>query len=82
MVWEMLFLLVILKIPIIYLCAIVWWAITSEPEQREPDARVPVSDTPSPAHWSPRHRRPPLRRGPDRSPRGRPVTRTREQVRP
>ena len=80
MVWEALFLLVILKIPVIYLCAIVWWAITSEPEHPAPEAPVPVADTPSPSHWSPRSRRPQDRRGPDRSPRRRPGTHAREEA--
>jgi hypothetical protein len=30
-VWEAVFLLVILKIPLVYLCAVVWWAIRAEP---------------------------------------------------
>ena len=36
MVWEAIFLLVILKIPIIYLACVVWWAIRSEPAPPEP----------------------------------------------
>jgi len=28
--------LVILKIPVIYLCCVVWWAIRAEPEPLEP----------------------------------------------
>ena len=31
MVWEAVFLLVVLKIPIVYLCVVVWWAIRAEP---------------------------------------------------
>jgi hypothetical protein len=31
MIWEAVFLLVILKIPIIYLCGVVYWAIKAEP---------------------------------------------------
>jgi hypothetical protein len=30
--WELLFMMVILKIPIAYLCAVVWYAIKAEPE--------------------------------------------------
>ena len=26
-VWEAIFLLVILKIPVVYLCCVVWWAV-------------------------------------------------------
>jgi hypothetical protein len=29
--WEIVFMMVILKIPIVYLCAVVWWAIKAEP---------------------------------------------------
>lgn len=30
-VWEAVFLLLILKIPLVYLCVVVWWAIRAEP---------------------------------------------------
>ena len=30
-VWEGLFMLVVLKIPLVYLCGVVWWAIRAEP---------------------------------------------------
>jgi hypothetical protein len=29
--WEAIFLLLILKIPLVYLCIVVWWAIRAEP---------------------------------------------------
>ena len=29
-IWELIFMLVILKIPVVYLCAVVWWAIRAE----------------------------------------------------
>ncbi|MDF2751219.1 MAG: hypothetical protein K0T00_2395, partial [Gaiellaceae bacterium] len=32
MLWELVFMLVVLKIPVVYLCAVVWWAIKAEPE--------------------------------------------------
>jgi hypothetical protein len=67
-VWEAVFMLVVLKIPIVYLCAVVWWAIRAEPRPEEPAALVPaVPDTP--VGWSPRERlsRPP-RPGPGRRP--------------
>jgi len=35
-VWETIFLLVILKIPVIYLACVVWWAVRSEPAPPEP----------------------------------------------
>jgi hypothetical protein len=34
-IWEIVFLMVILKIPIVYLCWVVWWAIKSPPEPEE-----------------------------------------------
>jgi len=30
-VWELVFMLVVLKIPVVYMCAVVWWAIRAEP---------------------------------------------------
>ena len=36
MVWETIFLLVVLKIPIIYLACVVWWAIRAQPAPPEP----------------------------------------------
>jgi hypothetical protein len=75
MVWEAVFMLVLLKIPIVYLCMVVWWAIRSEPADEQPAARVPVSDTPSsPSGWT-RPPRPGRRIGPDRTVRGRTASR-------
>jgi hypothetical protein len=34
-VWELVFLMVILKIPILYLCAVVYYAIKAEPHHPE-----------------------------------------------
>jgi hypothetical protein len=60
MVWEAVFMLVLLKIPIVYLCLVVWWAIRAEPQDGAPPAPVRVTDTPvAPSGWS----RPP-RKGP------------------
>ena len=80
MVWEALFLLVILKIPVVYLCVVVWWAIRAEPTIEPPTASapVPVTDTPSPdpVRWTPRPagRRPvSTGRSPRRPAGGRPV---------
>ena len=33
--WEIVFLMVILKIPIVYLCAVIYYAIKSEPRPEE-----------------------------------------------
>lgn len=74
MVWEIVFMLLILKIPIVYLCVVVWWAIRAEPEHGEPTALVPVADTPSsdggPRTSKPdrRPRRSPMRPRPGRRP--------------
>lgn len=60
MVWEIIFMLIILKIPIVYLCVVVWWAIKAEPVPPEL-AEVPVvTDTPPTEgpRWRPRHGRP------------------------
>jgi len=65
--WEVLFLMVILKIPILYLCVVVWYAIKAEPRRR-PDAPVAVRaepDGPGPG-WGRRGRqlvRPPRPHG-------------------
>jgi len=64
MTWELIWMLVILKIPVIYLCLVVWWAIRSEPKPVEPAVlKVPVDPEPHPG-W-----RPP-RGGPRRRPGG------------
>jgi hypothetical protein len=46
MVWEIVFMLVLLKIPFVYLCMVVWWAIRAEPNDAPAVGAVPVSDTP------------------------------------
>lgn len=48
--------LVILKIPVLYLCAVVWWAIKAEPPR--PLTGVPVRsslDPPPGCDWHRRH---------------------------
>jgi hypothetical protein len=49
-VWELIFLMVIMKIPILYLCWVVWWAIKSEPRPEEGAALVAAipPDSPGP----------------------------------
>jgi hypothetical protein len=77
-VWEALFLLLVLKIPIVYLCLVVWWAIKAEPHPEEGAglvARVAPTD-PSPCEWRRRLAQRPVRRpGPQRGP-SRPPART------
>jgi hypothetical protein len=41
-VWELIFLMVVMKIPILYLCWVVWWAIKAEPRPDE-GAALPVA---------------------------------------
>ncbi len=54
--WELIFLMVIMKIPIAYLCWVVYWAVKSKPE---PEGGEPLA-VPAPAltPWNdPRRRR-------------------------
>jgi hypothetical protein len=67
MVWEFVFMMVILKIPIVYLCLVVYWAVKAEPEPLEP-AQLPVEargPDPRPP-WQPRPHQ--ARPGPHGSP--------------
>jgi hypothetical protein len=69
--WELVFLMVILKIPIAYLCYVVWYAIKAEPRRGKgglAGVRV-LPEPPSPSFD--RVRRPPRRRPP--RPHGGPV---------
>jgi hypothetical protein len=59
--WELIWLMVIMKIPILYLCWVVYWAIKSEPRREEPVVSATGSED-DPSGWQPR-RRPP-RSGP------------------
>ena len=66
-VWEAIFLLVILKIPIVYLCFVVYWAIKAEPKPFEPALKTaPRGVDPRPGRSRPGPRRP--RRGPHGAP--------------
>ena len=61
--------LVILKIPVVYLCAVVWWAIKAEPQPLEGAGTVASLGPRGPeCDWRARRARV-LRRGP--APRGR-----------
>ena len=54
--WELIFIMVILKIPIVYLCYVVWYAIKAEPRGRGGPAGVRATpDSPPPSYD--RHRR-------------------------
>ena len=69
-VWELIFMMVILKIPIAYLCFVVYWAVKAEPNPpAEPVHTSAGLDGPEPkAPWSPHSRKPRPRRGPERGP--------------
>jgi hypothetical protein len=49
--WEVLFMLVILKIPVVYLCAVVWYAIKAEPDPATGDGGP--ADRSEPTPWTP-----------------------------
>jgi hypothetical protein len=66
--WELVFLMVILKIPIAYLCYVVWYAIKAEPRRgRGGPAAVRVTPDPPPPGFdrlrTRRRRRPPRPHG-------------------
>jgi hypothetical protein len=65
MVWELVFMLLILKIPIVYLCVVVWWAIKAEPAPPDLEGAAIVADTPPTGGW-PHARRRTARRRPMR----------------
>jgi hypothetical protein len=68
MTWELIWMLIILKIPVVYLCLVVWWAVRAKPLPLEPALR-PVSSEPDPRPGWRFSRRPPRpRRGPHGSP--------------
>jgi hypothetical protein len=72
---ELLFMMLILKLPILYLAGVCYWAIKAEPEQRPLEgARVQVPLAPGP-------RRPPRRRSPRQGPRGGPLRREERSAR-
>jgi hypothetical protein len=76
MVWEFVFLMVVMKIPIAYLCAVIYWAIKAEPRPAEGAGLLapivqPRPDPRAPTAWSPPRSRPgrrphgsPVRTGP------------------
>ena len=54
--WELIFLMVILKIPIVYLCLVVYWAVKAEPKPDDPEpALVAVTNRPTPPSSPRRH---------------------------
>ena len=65
-VWELIWLMVIMKIPILYLCWVVYWAVKAEPGHDEPMAVVAATDDGPPPAWRPERR--PRRPGPHSHP--------------
>jgi hypothetical protein len=59
MVWEAVFFLVLLKIPVVYLGLVVWWAVRGELDRGEPTEVATVPDTPPSGPGYGRRSRPP-----------------------
>jgi hypothetical protein len=76
MTWELVWMLLILKIPIIYLGLVVWWAVRAEPAPLEPALLPVVAEIDPKPGWQPRTR---LHR-PGRGPHGAPRRSYRRQV--
>jgi hypothetical protein len=68
---EIVFLMLILKLPIVYVCVVVWYAIKAEPKPPE-GAIVPAELRPGPR---PHHERSRVRRSRGGRPHGRPTRR-------
>jgi hypothetical protein len=75
--WEAVFMLIVLKIPIVYLCLVVWWAIRAEPRPLEGARIVPTEPEPElgprSSYWRSRIWPRRLRPGPHGSPVRRPA---------
>ena len=59
--WELIFLMVLMKLPIAYLVGVVWWAVRAEPRPEEGAALVAVREPEPPSflsRWRLRVRRP------------------------
>jgi len=68
-VWEAVFMLVVLKIPVVYLAAVVWWAVRAQPATPLGDDEVGVLAPLPPCGWNDRKRgRSPARRRPTKGP--------------
>ena len=49
--WEAIFMLVVLKLPVVYLAAVVWWAVRAQPEPSAGSDEVGVLAPMSPCGW-------------------------------
>ena len=56
---ELVFMLVVLKLPVVYLCCVVWWAIKAEPRPEEGAATRVALDPTRRALVAPARRTPP-----------------------
>jgi hypothetical protein len=57
-VWEIVFLMVILKIPVVYLCVVVYYAIKAEPKpEAGASATANLGDPDEPGSWQRQTRR-------------------------
>lgn len=70
-VWEIVFLMVILKIPIVYLCTVIYYAVKAEPRRGRGGSAAVRVEPDSPSSGSGRFGRRPRRRPP--RPHGGPV---------
>jgi hypothetical protein len=61
-VWELIWLMVIMKIPILYLCWVVYWALKSERRPEQPAVLAVPPEGSDPRPWLARRR--PRRPGP------------------
>jgi hypothetical protein len=77
MTWEIIWMLIILKIPVIYLSCVVWWAIRSVPEPLEPALKTAPVDPERRPGWRFARLRP---RRPGRGPHGTPTRGYREKT--
>ena len=63
--WELIFMMLILKIPIVDLCLVVWWAVRAEPKPPEPAiVHAEIGDIEPRSPWQAGRVRRPRRRGP------------------
>ena len=69
MTWELIWMLIILKIPVIYLCLVVWWAVRAKPAPLEPALRPVAAEIDPRPGWEFQRVRP---RAPRRGPHGAP----------
>ena len=56
-VWEALFFIVVLKIPVIYLAVVVWWAVRAVPEPPDGGEGAAVLTPAAPCGWDEWRRR-------------------------